>query len=149
MADLTALMSQPLDEVEALVCPEGHWRVEAMKGSLGDIKQDKNGNDYQIAKIILRPMEVVDVADEAAAEKFLEDGGADESRLFFDIFINDRNSIVRTRKALEALDVPLAGRQLDEALAEISGGFTGIAEVVHEEYQGRLQVKVKSVVKDD
>ncbi len=148
MADLGVLVHTSVDDIEVPLTPEGTWRVRAVSGSITEPAIDKNGQEYCMAKLVLKPVAIADVEDVDPTEldKFTEANGFDESTLFYSRYMARAADFKSMGNILKAAGAATKGRDLAEILTNGISGVEFNAEVTHEQDEnGEIRVRCNKI----
>lgn len=144
MPNVSHLLSVPLDDpsLQIPLCPVGTWKGELIKITYndkdadGEPRVDKNGDQYALVRLVVRPEEPTEDVDKREAKAWLDAGGPSETVLSLTEFLRGKRSTSRIGKLLASLGVPVAGRSLRDVAEQYKGGVPCHFEVEHGEYQG-------------
>lgn len=145
MADLRSLLDTPLDEVKVFLPAPCTYRATILSGRLDDPKVDKNGKTYQRLSLAAKLTEPGPDAPSDERERFAAEG--DDTIVYFSKLIYGRNDIAGVARLLDRIGVTIAGRGLEDALAEIKGaGYEARVLIEHREYKGEMGAEVKELL---
>lgn len=154
MPNVAHLLNTPMDDpsLQIPLTPVGTWSGELIKITYrdkdrdGEPLEDKNGDNYAMVRLIVRPSTPQeDVTDKKAVKAFLDAGGPEETVLSLSKFVRGKRDVSRLNRLLASLGVPVAGRSISAVAEEFSGGVPCLFEVEHGEYNGEPTEEVGAI----
>ena len=153
MPNVAHLLSTPMDDpsLQIPLTPVGTWAGELIKITYrdkdrdGEELTDKNGDNYAMVRLIVRPGSPQEDVDKAEAKKFLTAGGPEETVLSMSKFVRGKRDVSRLNRLLASLGVPVAGRSISAVAEEFSGGIPCLFEVEHGEYNNEPTEEVSAI----
>lgn len=130
MPNVAHLLQTAMDDpsLQIPLCPVGTWRGELVKiayrdtNSDGETLVDKNGDEYAMVRLLVRPEQPTEDVDKKEAKAFVEAGGPSETIISRSEFIRGKRSVARVHQLLKTLGVPVAGRSIAAVAEEYKGG---------------------------
>jgi len=148
MADLGVLIHTAMEDIVVPDVPEGTWRARAVSGQVTEPAIDKNGNEYCMAKLVLKPISIADVedVDPVELEKFQAANGFDEGVLYYSRYMARAADFKSMFNILKAVGAATKGRDLEEVLTNGISGVEFNAEVTHEQDEdGATRVRCNKI----
>ena len=148
MAELGVLLHTSVDDIEVPNLPPGTWRVRAVSGKITEPAIDKNGQEYCMAKLTLKPVAIADVedVDEDELATFEKANGFEESTLFYSRYMARAADFKSMGNILKAAGAATKGRDLHEILTNGISGVEFNAEVTHEQDEnGETRVRCNKI----
>ena len=148
---LAEVMETPLEQVRAILPPQGLYYGTLLYGSLGDEKIDKRSRAYRRTTLGVKLTSPDDNMDGDAADEFNElIAKGEESIVNWSKLVYGQNDAAAVRRLLERVGVELTGT-LEETLKSVKthGGIEVLVQVAHDTYEGETSAIAKALLSSD